>query len=397
MKKIKFASLLLALALLISALAMTVAADGNQLITNEQILEAAQPLISAEAEYYNISSVTVQNVAEEANTDGTMNVNCDLVFTMCLKAENVEDLPYVAGLLDGIDMASMTECVEAGQIAVSAATNVAGPSISLTEEAVVAKQAADFMANVAENIGTSIELTFSVVLNVAADGTVNGIYGLGDNGSFPLSDYFPASDTEMYQNGLNHASSIQASASEIAADINAATLIVYYRVDARNYANLYTSNATTTYNGSGTYMNPSYYNSAYTFFKDADCANFISQAIRYGGIPINSTWQPYTYAWVNAEGLRAYLKSSGLVEVSNYTSCNAGGIICCIDSEDGLNDHIVMCVLNDTVNRAYSAHTSDCKAKAYTSSYPNWTDHYAEYLVFKVTSTESQYDDGLLD
>lgn len=397
MKKIKFVSLLLALALLISALAMGAAASGNQLITDEQILQAAQPLISAEAEYYDISSVTVQNVAEEANTDGTTNVRCDLVFTMCLKAESVEDLPYVAGLLDGIDMTSMTECMEVGQITVSASTNIAGPSISLTEEAVVAKQAADFMADVAENIGNSMELTFPVVLNVAADGTVNSIYGLGDNGSFPLSDYFPASRTEMYQDGLNHADSILVSASTIAAEINVATLVVYYRVDARNYANLYTSNATSTYNGSGTYMNPSYYNSSYTFFKDADCANFVSQAIRRGGIPTTATWQPYTYAWVNAEKLRAYLKSSGLVEVSNFASCNAGGIICCIDYEDDLCDHVVMCVLNDTVNRAYSAHTNDCKQRAYTSSYPNWTDHYAEYLVFKLTSTDTQYGDGRLD
>lgn len=397
MKKIKFVSLLLALALLISALAMGAAASGNQLITDEQILQAAQPLISAEAEYYDISSVTVQNVAEEANTDGTTNVRCDLVFTMCLKAESVEDLPYVAGLLDGIDMTSMTECMEVGQITVSASTNIAGPSISLTEEAVVAKQAADFMADVAENIGNSMELTFPVVLNVAADGTVNSIYGLGDNGSFPLSDYFPASRTEMYQDGLNHADSILVSASTIAAEINVATLVVYYRVDARNYANLYTSNATSTYNGGTTLMNPNYYNSSYRFYQDADCANFVSQAIRRGGIPTTTTWKPYTNAWVNAEKLRAYLKSSGLVEVSNFTSCNAGGIICCIDSEDGLCDHVVMCVLNDTVNRAYSAHTNDCKQRAYTSSYPNWSGHYAEYLVFKLTSTDTQYGDGRLD
>lgn len=216
-----------------------------------------------------------------------------------------------------------------------------------------AYQALDFMSTVAENIGNSMELTFPVVLNVSASSTINSILGWSNHENFPLSNYFPATEAQMYQSGLAHAENIVAAASPIADEINVAQ-VIYYRVDARNYANLYTSNATSTYNGSGTLMNPNYYNKNYVFHVDADCANFVSQAIHYGGIATTTIWQPQTYAWCNAQGLISYFRDTvKMIQVSDFTSCAAGGIIGCMRSSSDLCDHVVMCVLNDTVNRAY--------------------------------------------
>lgn len=43
-------------------------------------------------------------------------------------------------------------------------------------------------------------------------------------------------------------------------------------------------------------------NSSYTSFGGSDCTNFVSQAVRAGGVAIGSDWQPYNYNWVNVSG-----------------------------------------------------------------------------------------------
>ena len=43
----------------------------------------------------------------------------------------------------------------------------------------------------------------------------------------------------------------------------------------------------------------------------ADCANFVSQCLAAGGLPTNSTWKPYSTAWIRANELRQYLLGLG--------------------------------------------------------------------------------------
>lgn len=396
MKRIKFLSLLLVLSTLISMLSISASASNNEpLISDQQILQAAQALIAAEAEYYNISNIAVQNVLEEPQEDGTTHVLCDLVFTMCLKAESVEELPYVAGLLEGINAGSVAECMEMTNL--SAVANTSKEVINLDTEAVAAYQALDFISTVSENIGNTMELCFPLVLHVSSDGVITDVLGNSDYNTFPLSDYFPKTEAQMYQDGLSHAEEITIASEKIADEINVAQLI-YYRVDARNYANRYTSNATSNYNGSTTQMNPNFYNKSYLYYVDADCANFVSQAIHYGGIATSATWNPQTYTWYNVLGLISHFRDTlGMIQESNFASCNAGGLIVSVERSTGIYKHVVMCVLNDTVNRAFSAHTHDRKQRSYTSSYPDRDGHYAIYFTFKLTSTETQYGTGLLN
>lgn len=402
MKRIKFLSLLLVLSTLISMLSISASASNNEpLISDQQILQATQALIAAEAEYYNISNIAVQNVLEEPQEDGTTHVLCDLVFTMCLKAESVEELPYIEGLLDGVGMTSYTECLEASNVAYLSSTAYGHKKMIgvISEDTVIARDTARFISAVAENIGNETEIYYGILLNVTESGDVNYILGHCAGTTFPLSDYFPASSAQMYENGCAHAREIAASAVSVAAEINKLKEL-YYRVDARNYANRYTSNATIYYGGSKVPMNPAYYNPSYNYFIGEDCANYVSQAIRHGGIYLSSTWQPGQYAWHNVGGLYDYfVKNSNYAIEASYETCVAGGFIIFV-SGAGSQYHVVMCVLNDTVNHAYSGHTSDVLRKAYTDSLGYDSDDYgshAEYFNFINTTTGTQYSDGQLD
>ena len=305
----------------------------------------------------------------------------------------------MAGLLNGIGMTSLNECLaleEAASQAVTRTTAIGGIGY-IDESAVIASRASTFISSVAENIGVENEIYFPVLLKVSASGTINNIWGYQAGCTFPLSDYFPGSAAQLYQNGNCHAAAIVANAGSIANEINAVTMILYYRVDARNYANRYTSNATTCYGGSRYPMDPTYYNPNYTFHVGKDCANFVSQAIHYGGIPKTATWTPGASAWSVVGSLVDYFAStSPMIYEANFDTCVAGGFIATVGS-GGSREHVVMCVQNDTVTHCYSAHTQDVLKAVYTSSYPGKEGKSAKYYNFVYTTTETQYADGRLD
>lgn len=84
---------------------------------------------------------------------------------------------------------------------------------------------------------------------------------------------------------------------------------VYDRQKAANYADKYCGAAW----GSG---NEFRYNNKYNDYKDrgGDCANYVSQVLvdkEGGGIPNGSNWFHGSKTWINAEGLKNYLISSG--------------------------------------------------------------------------------------
>jgi len=90
-----------------------------------------------------------------------------------------------------------------------------------------------------------------------------------------------------------------------------------------------------------------------------DCADFVSQGLYAGGIPMDSTWKRgtpanTTVAWVNTGYLKTYMLTTKSYWVaSTYTSASAGGVLYTASS------HVVMIVQNDTITRKYSTHTND--------------------------------------
>lgn len=99
------------------------------------------------------------------------------------------------------------------------------------------------------------------------------------------------------------------------------------------------------------YQNTNAYNSSYPSYNCNDCANYVSQALHYGGQATTSTWQSGTYAWVNVTGLGNYIVSQGL---GNNTTCSSLGL-----GDLGIipGTHVVMVSALNPMR--FSAHTSD--------------------------------------
>lgn len=163
------------------------------------------------------------------------------------------------------------------------------------------------------------------------------------------------------------------------------TGFTYSRSAASNYALTYSSAATSTCpNNTSIFMNTAVYNQT-SIYKNIwtvttstcnDCADFISQALRAGGFPVDSTWTysgtyggyPGTYTWkvfdfsTNPKGLAYYLQTSlGAISVySSNTSLQVGDLM--YDN----NLHVVM--VTAVAPTKYSGHTNDRKNAAYVTS-----------------------------
>ena len=128
----------------------------------------------------------------------------------------------------------------------------------------------------------------------------------------------------------------------------------YNRVWARDYARIYTDNT-----GGNSTEN---YNPDYSYFYGDDCANFVSQCIRYGGIGTDSVWYPYSTAWKfgggpagTDGGLCDYMSENDLFFRCNEESkAFAGSIICWTSYE-----HVGIVDQNDTVTMTFCAHTNN--------------------------------------
>lgn len=137
----------------------------------------------------------------------------------------------------------------------------------------------------------------------------------------------------------------------------------YSHSDATYYIRAYTSEASKPcVSGSSTTQDPSYYNPAYSWYQCNDCANYVSQALYFGGIPMNSTWRPYTYAWINVDGLKNFMVNSYYWASASRSTCLPG------DPLTWGSDHVAMCSYNQGGVFKYCAHTSDRKDYIYSGS-----------------------------
>jgi len=124
------------------------------------------------------------------------------------------------------------------------------------------------------------------------------------------------------------------------------------------YVNSWTDNTTTECSGgtNPTYQDQSYWNPSYEHIWCNDCANYASQGLYDGGLLLNSTWEPYTNDWVNAQGLNNYLTSLGATPES-YSAASAGDLVWL--GTPGSFYHVMTVTYDDGTNVRESAHTSD--------------------------------------
>jgi len=118
----------------------------------------------------------------------------------------------------------------------------------------------------------------------------------------------------------------------------------------------------------GSKRNPAYNN--YTG-SGGDCANFVSQCLHEGGgLPTDSTWEPYTTTWVGAISLYDYLKKlpgCTVTDISKGTTAyinklSVGDVIWCVGGEGFSgkdNGHVMIVTKVENGKVYYCGHTSD--------------------------------------
>lgn len=315
--------------------------------------------------FYNINhtkvtfdDIKVNDEKFEADVFVTMNTT--------LKAKNIEELPYVKGMLKKVNLNDFSyESKEKTDIALANANK----GILASAQMVKAAKEIDFRFNdLKQYINKESDNNF--YLKVTADlsnGNIveDSIKILAENIDtyIPVEQLLPKSAVEMEGEGFNDMQLVLDSQ-----DGGYSTNLYagYDRIAARDYANYWCDNTTTCYDHGTTcgirQIRPNWNNSTYAYYTELchnDCADLVSQSLHAGGIPMDSTWKRgtpanTTIAWVNTGYLKTYmLTTKGYWKASTYTSASAGGVLYTASS------HVVLIVKNDTVTRQFSGHTND--------------------------------------
>ena len=99
----------------------------------------------------------------------------------------------------------------------------------------------------------------------------------------------------------------------------------YQHGSATNYINAWVKTTSKTC-APNVPQDPLNYSPAFNYYSCADCTNFVSQALHAGALQYDSTWQPYTTAWVNVWSLNVYLQNQGRVTIAPLSSLMPGDI-----------------------------------------------------------------------
>ncbi len=130
------------------------------------------------------------------------------------------------------------------------------------------------------------------------------------------------------------------------------TTYTYSHTGAGNYIRTWVKTTTSTCSDGKTLQDINNYNSSYTPVPCNDCANYVSQALRYGGHPLTTSWSPNATPWVYVPSLLTFIIDNGRGQTVALLSYLGIGDIAFIP-----NQHVVMVsAINPT---RYSAHTYD--------------------------------------
>lgn len=299
-------------------------------------------------EFYNI--IDEEFVITRTHDTGT--ATNYTVFVFCRtspKAESVEDLPFVQGMRNELEVQ-----------AAARSTNYA-----LTEVAVN-----NYLAEIDFSHDYEV-LTLDIVVSVNHDArstaTTTLYFQDGATTSLYPIDVANLDSSEMYAEGQ---SAVEPVAEAYMATAMTRGLSTYDRIAARDYALKWTGENITQCYDDGTsckvYQDRTKWNNEeYPYIstlKHSDCADFVSQCVHEGGIPVEEgKWERFKdgnaatnpWAWTGVTSLPNYMTSKGYWDESTFELANAGNIICWPDY------HIGLITLNDTMTHRYTAHTND--------------------------------------
>lgn len=316
--------------------------------------------------YYEINSI--EAIIEDISTNNNqLSAQIHTTLNRTLKAKSVEDLPAVKGLkkeLSHMKLSRSADIADAEQV-IQEKVNDLQQYIGLSTD-----QNDIFRISVPV-IGEELDL-----LNAKLE-LLNGMVDW-----VPATYFIPASENEMMNSGVQYLNEsitlnkMHISKSEsLYTNVEPMAAVKYDRLAARDYANKYTSEVT-----SSPYYNTKKWNPDYKHHTEnggVDCANYVSQAIYAGGIPQDKTWKPETTAWVNtgrniSNGLKQYMvDTKGYFYKTDKLGTSAGGFISAKEYS-----HVMFVVANDTVTMLYSAHTRD----RLKSSFANFSDKKFEFF-----------------
>lgn len=296
--------------------------------------------------------------------DGVASAVFDAKIDLTLKAEKIEDLPFVKGMLNYLNSKKL--------IASEAQIEAANKLID------------DWKLELEDYIGKpepTAYAEFKIAANVKNDSTIErdslNLYISEPSSTNKGDDFYPVpspmleTPEKMEREGEETMEETFKKAGDSLITNNTNEVkYTYNRLTARDYANSWTSNAS--YNGS-CYMDASKWNTTQYPRYDGDycndCADYVSQALHAGGIPIDpGQWERGNDGdtWIYVPYLKSYMMDKGHWTTSNFTQANAGNVIVMPN-----DSHTMVIVLNDTVTREFSAHTNDRKQYIYYD-YSGW-------------------------
>ncbi len=329
-------------------------------------------IIKNEAQYYKNIDVVITPVKVEVK-EGKVEETFNVTVSEILKATSPEELSAIRGM--------------------EKFKSLKKEELSSNQINAVNKEINSWVTELKGYIGKTETLNagFKVVADLSQNKsilpeTVNFFMEDAQGGFYKVDSLISTAD-EMEAEGLKHAKEIADKAKD--AVPNNFVVDTYQRTDAANYADTYTSNPPDgegndqyEYLGNGeyswwdtTHWNNNVYQLSTSF--SSDCADYVSQAMYKGGIPmdsihdVNHWWydnsesvSSYDYCpWVYVPALKEYMINSGHWEPSSYYWANAGSVIV-----NQANTHVMMVTQNDTIHRALSAHMTDRKHFRYSLS-----------------------------
>ena len=362
----------------------------TKVLSNELTDTLQNWIVDSYSQYYKNINV---NLSLEPNSvtvkNGTVSAVFDTKIDLTLKAEKIEDLPFMKGMLKYYNSKKLAS----SKAQVEAANNLIN----------------DWKSELKDYIGKpepTAYAEFKITANVKNDGTLEKnslkLYINESPSTNKGDDFYPVpspmleTSEKMEKSGAEQMKETLQKA--LNSQIKTKSSFPYNRIAARDYANKYTSNASSTdqivydykdkygtwhigaieryvdptYWNNYFYPLPKYSNGHYTSLAANNCADYVSQALHAGGILIDpGQWERlkdkngyYPWAWTYVPSLKGYMTNKGYWTPWNFTYANAG----CVIRMPEYDYHTVMIVLNDTIHRQFSGHTRDRKQLPYYSS-----------------------------
>lgn len=307
---------------------------------------------------------------EVTQSDGSVQYKTTVTVSERLKAQSVEEMPYIAGYLDELGASSYAT------MAASDKAELAKSAFGLDQDTALTEAQQNVVDTFVQSMDTTVEM-FDEYIGETSDFTYHikvsapvaepdniTLTGLDEfDNDVNINEYELQSYDEIYRNGAEDAQaavqSMMISPAWVATKIN--NYNSYNRIAARDYAYKYWSS----------------YNPAYTSYKGngGDCANFVSQCLHAGGIPTDATWKADSVSWIRASAVPSYMMNKGYATKTSYTNATAGSFAY---TSSGAG-HAVLVTINDGAKIAYTAHTTDRKDAAFSSTDLN--GNYSFYVI----------------